>query len=270
MSGKWDGLEVKIGGKSEQKTMERKKYKELGRRVEMISNKRKAGIILVMAILIMPIPIEADAAMVVKDLSGYEIRTKASEEGWYIDYITVDTLKTDFGMWDTQHFSPTVNKPSTLTIWVRYSLCKDKEIEKDCFHFGYFNWRGYVTNERVYLKIYKDDVLVDEHRQLSGSGGKVNFTVIFREPGYYAYKVYTDWESVNERIPEATYKFYVKQEPTPTAVPATLIPVAPTATPTVKPATTPTSVPITAIPAFQIIPAVVALLAVAYLLRRRN
>lgn len=122
----------------------------------------------------------------------------------------------------------------------------------------------------MYLEIYRGGVLVDEHRELSDSEGEVNFMVIFREPGYYAYKLYTDWEIVNKRIPEGTCKFYVKPGPTPTAVPATLIPVAPTATPTVKPATTPTSVPITAIPAFQIIPAVVALLAVAYLLRRRN
>lgn len=114
--------------------MERKKYKEIERGEEMINTKRKTAIILVMAILIMLMPIAVNAATNIdnQDLSGAEIRIKAYEENWWINYITIDPFKLDEG-WDTQVLLPTVNKPSTLTKHVYYNLCKDKEVEKDFF-----------------------------------------------------------------------------------------------------------------------------------------
>jgi len=161
-----------------------------------------------------------------------------------------------------------------------------------------FVLQGGCVDELVYLDIYKNDVVVIDYSTFSDSKGIATFRVTFRESGYYAYKVYTNWEKVNGKIPEYTNKFYVKPEPTPTPTPSStsIIPdsdgdgwddeqerragtnpnnvdtdsdgIWDPKDPNPLVASTPT--PTTLIPAFQIIPAIVALLAVAYLLRRRK
>lgn len=129
--------------------------------------------------------------------------------------------------------TPIANEPTTFLGTIDYKL--EKHSEGDLYILT-----GRCTGELVYLKIYKDDVEIGGYVRHSDSKGMAMFNVTLRESGYYAYTLYTKWQEENGEIPEYTSKFYVEPEPAPI------------------------------IPAFQIIPAIVALLAVAYLLRRRE
>lgn len=129
--------------------------------------------------------------------------------------------------------TPIANEPTTFLGTIDYKL--EKHSEGDLYIL-----KGRCTGELVYLKIYKDDVEIGGYVRHSDSKGMAMFNVTLRESGYYAYTLYTKWQEENGEILEYTSKFYVEPEPAPI------------------------------IPAFQIIPAIVALLAVAYLLRRRE
>jgi hypothetical protein len=242
----------------------------------MINLKMKVGIILVLAILLtlMPITVDADIAhyLPAESLTSAEISIKESE-GWELSTLGINVylFMTSLQGWDTQTNLPTVNEPSTLLIKTSYSLRKHKGEDT-------FILQEACADEPVYLDIYKNDAVVDSYIIRADSEGKGAFSVTFREPGYYAYKLYTKWQKENGKIREDTHKFYVKPKSTPAPIPVTppsiLTPSTPTptTTPTVSPllSPTPTSIPTTTIPAFQIIPATVALLALAYLLRRRK
>ncbi len=140
-----------------------------------------------------------------------------------------------------------VDMPARLETWLSYLM--NKRIDDE-----FFVLNGYVKNEKMYLEIYKNDVLVDEYVGWTDSNGTKIFIVTFKEQGYYACRAYSEWEKERGLIPEQTEKFYVNPEPTPTPMP----------TPTATPISTPS------IPAFQIIPAIAALLAISYLIRRRK
>ncbi|MHA1702263.1 MAG: hypothetical protein ACTSWK_08355 [Promethearchaeota archaeon] len=172
-----------------------------------------------------------------EELTRGEINEHVSN-GWSLNIFQTDLFK-------PPEFY--VDRPARLEAWLSYLM--DKRIDDE-----FFVRTGHVKNEKMYLEIYKNDVLVDEYVGWTDSRGAKIFIVTFKEPGYYACRAYSKWEKEQGLIPEQTEKFYVNPEPTPTPMPA------PTATP----------IPTPSIPAFQIIPTVVALSAVAYLMRRRK
>jgi hypothetical protein len=233
-----------------------------------------------------------------EDLTRDDIAIKESEGGRII-YIYIGGITGAWGTYDGSLPSrlnaiPVVNEPSTLWVHTHYYLEKREGGDR-------FILQGGCVDELVYLDIYKNDVVVDDYNAWSDSEGEVKFNVTFRKFGYYAYKVYTKWEKENGKIPAYTHKFYVEPEPTPTPTPT----ITPSSTSTIQdsdgdgwddeqerragtnpnnvdtdsdgiwdpkdhnPLVASTSTPTTSIPAFQIIPAIVALLA-AYLLRRKG
>ncbi|MDY6932464.1 MAG: hypothetical protein SVJ22_11190 [Halobacteriota archaeon] len=62
----------------------------------------------------------------------------------------------------------------------------------------------------------------------------MKFTIIFRESGYYTYKVFTQFQRQDSELPPIDKNCYVKPAPTPTPTPT------PTTTPTATPITTQT------------------------------
>jgi len=187
---------------------------------------------------------------------------KKESEGWEVQIWTS-------GSSGFSYPNPVVNEPFRFEVHVDYSLSKRID-EEDSIDI-----RGPCADELVLLDIYKYGEIVDKYKGKTNSEGDVVFTVIFRESGYYASDFYTAWERQQEyfeRVREVRIeRFYVDPEPTPkptpTSTPATPKPT-PTSTPTTP--TTPTSTPTPTIPAFQITPAIMALLAVACLLKRKK
>lgn len=115
----------------------------------------------------------------------------------------------------------------------------------------------------VHIKVYRDNVLIDETEAVTGHPdcGSFEKRLIAGEPGNYVVRVSVDLYGAHAR---EEFRFKVVPETTPTPTPVTPAPIPKEETPSRIP--TPTSTP--SIPAFQIIPAIVILLAVAYLLKR--
>jgi hypothetical protein len=105
-----------------------------------------------------------------------------------------------------------VNVPTTLELCCNYGL--KKNVQGDAFLF-----KGSCTQTCVYFDIYKNGVVVDNYVNYTDSKGHVEFTVKFREPGYYGYKAYTDMQKKQGEIPEDIETFYVEPVQTSTLTP---------------------------------------------------
>ncbi len=215
----------------------------------MISARSKVGTIFVLVILVMltaVVTCEAKESwhVIPEDMSIYQINEKLTK-GWQLSFLPTSCSWEDPETpWEEKII---VNEPVKFRVWIRYELVRN--IDGDMYEFT-----GLCLDEQVYLDIYKDDLIIDDHTGQIGSNGLINFSVTFKEPGYYGYKVYSEWEKEHGRIPERTEKFYVYPVPSPSPIP--------TASPSETQTPTPTP------PGFEVIFAIAGLLAVAYIVRR--
>lgn len=155
-----------------------------------------------------------------EDLARDGITLKESE-GWRLDSIvTLPVFSTDAsgrrvpswggigrGEYETV---PIVDRQTTLVVGSHYIL--GKYASGDTYVL-----QGGLAKALIFLKIYKNDVEIISSTSISDSNGIAEFNITFREPGYYAYEVYTDWKEkeISKKFNET---FYVKPAPTSTAV----------------------------------------------------
>ena len=225
--------------------------------------KWKMGIVLILLILFLPIVANAEAATLTGEVySSRDVRA-LEEEGWHVSIVN---LGSPYPWLTSERYGgmPTVNK----AVKIEFNIGCSIYIEKEGIDIN-----GPCEGERVYLDIYKGDVLVDDYFVNSDSRGIAEFTVTFREPGYYRYESYTGWEH-DHGWSGTSNEFYV-QSPALIDSDGDGIPdkfdyapydpniqtesdIIPEATPTPK------------TPGFDVIFAIIGLLTTAYLLRRRR
>ncbi len=202
-----------------------------------MNKKHRIGkIILALAILlmVMPMAVEAETYRFFESFTMEELSEKR-RDGWYWIYLNVyASYSPDLqGVWDTESRFPTVNVPTTLELCCNYGL--RKTVQGDTFIF-----KGGCTQTGVCFDIYKNGVVVDNYVNSTDSKGRVEFTVTFREPGYYGYKAYTlkqkeiyikygssIADEIDVGIPEEIEKFYVEPVQTSTLKPTHLSELAP-------------------------------------------
>lgn len=253
----------------------------------MVSVRKKVGVIFVVVIVILSVQITAADETFWKNLTKQDIFEK-TEEGWELDNIRLCTGKAN---------APIVNEPLTITQQYCYKMHKYADGTS-------FKLEGYCADETVYFVVYRDDVKIYGVSKSTDSNGEVKFTFTFKEPGYYAYQVYNEYQRKYWKVRGKSFendKLYLKRiyvEPEPTPMPvrdsdgdgltdeqernAGTDPNnvdtdgdgywdANDANPLDSsiPASTASQTPTPSIPAFQIIHAIVGLLAVAYILRMR-
>lgn len=182
--------------------------------------KRKTGAVLVLLILFLPMT--ANATETTKVYSSEEVMA-LEKEGWDI---SIYNQGSNYPWWTSEKYGgmPTVNKPAEITFNIVYHLYRYVEDTKEDI-----NIEGPCEGELVYLDIYKGGVLVDDYFVVSDSNGTAEFTVIFKEPGYYRYESYTVWQ-INHMGTRTSTEFYVEPTSVPTSTPPQ------TVVPTVSPA----------------------------------
>lgn len=203
---------------------------------------REIGIGIVTLVLMLSLmPTNVGACRYVTDLEEGDIQSLYIDE-FYIDYLIIgETPYTHPGDW--------------------YEV--NGRVTADLIGAHTMSYETPLLGCLVHIKVYRDNVLIDETEAVTGYAlcGTFEKTFIAGDPGNYVVRVSVDLYGVHAR---EEFRFKVVPEATPTPTPVTPAPIPKEETPSRIP--TPTSTP--SIPAFQIIPAIVILLAVAYLLKR--
>ena len=183
-----------------------------------------------------------------------------------------------------------VGKPVVIEGSVRVQMLKESTTAATVWEGN-----GYVSKDFIHFSIYKADLEISSNQIWSNESGFFKFDkFVPKEPGYYRLTIRTcyggEWHpsDINgERHHPGDIIFYVSPIPDsdgdgwddeqerragtdPFNVDTDGDSIWDSKDPNPLVAPTPTPTPTTSIPAFQIIPAVVALLAVAYLLRMRK
>ena len=169
--------------------------------------KWKIGMVLVLLMLFLPMIANAEAATLTGVVySSRDVRA-LEEEGWHVSIVN---LGSPYPWLTSERYGgmPTVNKAAKIEFNIGCSIYIEKEGT---------DINGPCEGERVYLDIYKGGVLVDDYFVNSDSRGIAEFTVTFREPGYYRYESYTGWER-DHGLSGTSNEFYAKPTPTPSVV----------------------------------------------------
>ena len=129
----------------------------------------------------------ANAAETTKVYSSEEVKA-LEKEGWYI---SIHNRGSPYPWWTSERFGgmPTVNEPAEIRFDIKCNLYRYIEDTKEGINID-----GPCEGELVFLEIYKGSVLVDDYVVESDSNGNAEFTVTFKEPGYYRYESYTLWQ----------------------------------------------------------------------------
>ena len=141
--------------------------------------KWKIGVALVLLILFLPMI--ANAEETIRVYSSEEVRALEKED-WYM---SIYNSGSPYPWWTSERYGgmPAVNEPAEIRFDIVYHLYKEG-----------INMEGPCEGEPVFLEISKGGVLVDDYIVESDSNGIAEFTVTFKEPGYYRYESYTGWQ----------------------------------------------------------------------------